>query len=73
MSKLITIPNFTFTQGDPFDLEEGTEYPIEVQYYRDSICLVQNGNEILISGSHYKKLFKEAAKHYEEAQAFIKK
>lgn len=66
MAKLITVPTFTFDQGDVF--EEG-EYPIQVSYYRDGIIeLSQGGQEFDIREQDLQKLFKEIKKHLPEAK-----
>lgn len=69
--ELKTVPTFTMYQGDPWDEQMGSEYPIEVGYYHGSICLSQNGNEVLISNEYLKDLFREIGRHFEQAQTAL--
>lgn len=76
MSTLITVPTFTFDQGDIF---EGAEYPVQVCYYnggKDSplIELNQNGHSITFTTvNELKQLVKQIQKHLPDAQADLKK
>jgi hypothetical protein len=63
MAELITVPTFTFNQGDPFDYEIISEYPITVKYYSNEVELVQNGKTIIIRYEFLDSLFKEIKKH----------
>ena len=69
--ELITVPTFTFDQGDVFDLDSGSERPVSVRYYDGSIEMEQNGESIIISPKYAKALFKEVVKHMDEAQLII--
>lgn len=73
MSDLINVPTFTFEQGDPFQADGNSEYPIQVLYYNGSISLEQNGNAINILPSHLKNLHKEITKHLAEAEHWLKR
>lgn len=65
MADLITVPTFTFNQGDVFSGEDlQAERPIHVDYFNGSIQLRQDGEfdeqeKILISDAFLDKLFKE--------------
>lgn len=71
MINLITVPTFTFSQGD---VSDGASSPVQVLYYRgfdNNICLE------LLQEEHYinftdlqtlKKLVKEIEKHEAEAK-----
>lgn len=77
MASLITVPTFTFNQGDVFNQDEHSERPIHVDYYNGSICLRQDGDfvsqeEIIISPKHLDALFKEIKKHQKDAEAILK-
>lgn len=72
MQDLITVPTFTFDQGDIWDGENNSERPIQVLYYDGTICLNQNGNEVLISPAHFENLFKAIRKHLPEATKALK-
>lgn len=72
MSELITVPTFTFQQGDPFSGEGSPEYPIQVLYYHTCISLEQNGNSININYEYFEKLFREIRKHLPEATSKLK-
>ena len=75
-TELVTVPNFTFNQGDPFsgDGSLSVERPIEVRFYNGSIELVQQGNypqqpeKILISTEYLKELFNEISAHLPESK-----
>lgn len=72
MTDLITVPTFTFTQGDVFD---GRETPIQVLYWNqgDLIELRQEGNNgILINTDCIKKLTKLIIHHLPEATNKLK-
>jgi len=78
MSELITVPMFTFNQGDIFSGSENAERPIKVLFYNGSIELQQDGlydqpEKILISTNFLDKLFKEIKKQLPEAQVFLKR
>lgn len=73
MSELITVPNFTFEQGDIFEQDIDSERPISVQYYANGITLEQGGNEIIISPVYLDKLFREIKKHKPAADELLKK
>jgi hypothetical protein len=70
MANLITVPTFTFEQGDLYD---GGEQPIRVEYYNGSIALVQGKDEIILHPEFMEKLFKEIRKHYPDALARLAK
>lgn len=71
MADLITVPTFTFKQGDPF---EGGEYPIQVLYWNDDMVeLNQKGNEVLIRAEYLRKLVKEIERHLPEAKKKLSK
>lgn len=74
-TELVTVPNFIFPQGDPFDYENegGAERPIEVRFYNGSIELIQKGDykqpeTILIDTKYLKELFNEIQAHLPEAE-----
>lgn len=73
MAELITVPTFTFDQGDIWDEQPDSERPIQVLYYVGSIVLHQNGQEILISPTHFENLFRQIRKHLPEANKRLKK
>lgn len=75
-TELITVPTFTFNQGDIFQDAE-TERPISVDFYKDSIVLRQDGNfdqqeQILIHSKYLDALFKAIKKHKMEADEYLK-
>lgn len=75
---LITVPTFTFNQGDIFLGEGNAERPIQVNYYSGSIELVQEGEyedagRIAILPEHLDKLFKAIKKHQKDAEFFLNK
>jgi hypothetical protein len=72
MPNLITVPTFTFDQGDPFDQDPTSERPIHVLYYSGTIALEQNGEQVLISPAHFEKLVKAIRKHLPEATKALK-
>lgn len=72
MTELITVPTFTFIQGDVFD---GRENPIQVLYWNggELIELRQEGtNGILINTDCIKKLAKLIMHHLPEATNKLK-
>lgn len=71
MADLITAPTFTFKQGDIFTGDTNVEYPIQVIYYKDTICLEQNGNSINIISEKLSALVKEIKNHLPEATSYI--
>lgn len=76
MAELITVPTFTFNQGDIFNSDPQVERPIHVDFYSGSICLRQDGEyetqeQILISPAYLDKLFKAIKKHQKEANDFL--
>lgn len=73
MAELTTVPTFVFFQGDPWSGDHPSEHPVQVEYFRGSICLSQNGNEIILLPEFYEKLFKEIKKHFPEAQMSLGK
>lgn len=73
MNQLITVPTFTFEQGDPWEQEPDSERPIQVLYYDNCISLEQNGESVLISPAHFENLFKAIRKHLPEANKALKK
>lgn len=66
-TKLISVPTFTFNQGNLFsDIE--SERPISVDFYNGSIVLRQDGDydeqeQILIHPKFFDALVKEIRKH----------
>jgi hypothetical protein len=75
-TNLITVPTFTFYQGEVFDFE-GAERPISVDYYNDTICLRQDGDYnqqevIIIKPEYLDKLFKAIKKYKSEAEYYKK-
>ncbi|MDF2189302.1 hypothetical protein [Paraflavitalea sp. CAU 1676] len=69
MKQLLTVPNFTYEQGDPFGGDQRCERPIRVEYYNGSICLDQGENGcISILPEHFEPLFKLIRKHKPEAE-----
>lgn len=64
MAHLITVPTFTFHQGD--------DYPLTVSYYNDSIELFQGNESIAINPNFVKDLFKEITKHQKKAEEWLK-
>lgn len=77
MPDLITVPTFTYYQGDIFNGDDPEcERPIHVDYYNGSICLRQddgynNENSISISPKYMDKLFKEIKKHLPDALVIL--
>lgn len=70
MEELITVPTFTFDQGDTY---EGAEQPIQVLYWNsDLVELRQGKNEILLNDESINKLFKLIKKHLPEARQKLK-
>lgn len=77
MANLVTVPTFTFYQGD---LTSGidAEHPIRVEYWNGAISLVQSRNggeteeEVIISPAYLWALFKEIKKHQPEAERKLK-
>jgi hypothetical protein len=69
MTNLITVPTFTYSQGDTYD---GAEYPVTVCYYNNgddaSIELTQGDNNINFTNlQQLKSLIKQIEKHLPEA------
>ena len=73
MAELTTVPMFVFYQGDPWELELPSEFPIEVKYYNGTISLEQNGNAVNIQPEYFERLFKEIRKHRAEANHELNK
>lgn len=74
-TKLISVPTFTFNQGDML-LDNEFERPISVDFYNGCIVLRQDGEfenqeEILISPKFLDALFKEIKKHKPEAEGLL--
>ena len=67
MTKLITTPNFLFTQI----IEELVEYPIHVIYWDGTIELKQNDKSILIEEVLLNKLFNEIKTHLPKAKKHL--
>jgi hypothetical protein len=77
MPELITVPTFTFNQGDIINGDVDVEVPISVDYYNGCICLRQDGDydkqeEIKIHPKHVKAFFKEVLKHLPDAEYHLK-
>lgn len=77
MSKLITVPTFTFEQGDVYSDAEH-ERPIHVDFYNGCICLRQKGEfdqdeEIKIHPQFLNALFKEIKRHKPDAELVLNK
>lgn len=75
MSELITVPTFTFKQGELFDTD--VEQPLHVDYFNGSIQIRQDGGydqqeSINISSKHIKAFFKEVLKHLPDAEHYLK-
>lgn len=76
MPDLITVPTFTFNQGDQF---EGAEQPIQVCYYNNQegkplIELNQDGRYInFTSIDELQELVKEIKRHHSEADKYLSK
>ena len=76
MTQLITVPTFTFEQGD---IHEGYELPVSVLYYngRDNdpmIVLSQEGREVLFTDLKVlKKLVRLIGEHQDEAKRKLNK
>ena len=76
MSKLITVPTFTFNQGGIFNSDNEVERPISVDFYNGAICIRQDGEydvqeEIIIHPKFVAAFFKEVLKHKKEADSFL--
>lgn len=76
MSKLTTVPTFTFNQGGPFNMDGETEKPIHVDFYNGCIVIRQDGiysqqEEILIHPKYLKAFCKEIQKHLPEAEHWL--
>ncbi len=71
MTNLITVPTFTFSQGE---IHEGAEYPVQVCFYNNHdgkplIELSQEGRYVnFTSIDELKQLVKLVQKHLPEAQ-----
>jgi hypothetical protein len=73
MAELITVPTFTFDQGDAFSGNDNVERPIQVKYWNGTIELKQNGETVLILPDYLESLFKEIKKHLPHANKALKK
>ena len=78
MAELITVPTFTFNQGDVFaGCDVVAERPVRINFYLDSIEIEQDGDfdqpeRVLLSVEYFEKLVKEIRKHLPEATKFLK-
>lgn len=77
MAELITVPTFTFNQGDMYQSDPDSERPIHVDFYNGTICLRQDGEfeqqeEIKISPKYLDRFFREIKKHLPDAEAVLK-
>lgn len=75
---LITVPTFTFNQGDPFAGEGNVERPIQVSFYNGSIELKQDGEfdnpeTIILNPDCVDKLFRAIKKHRGMANDILNK
>ncbi len=73
MAELTTVPMFVFYQGNPWEQEFPSEYPIEVKFYNGTISLEQEGNSIKIQPEYFERLFKEIRKHRPAAEHELNK
>lgn len=76
MAELITVPTFTFNQGDIFSGEGNAERPIHVDFYSNGIALRQDGeyehqDNIHIGYEFLEPFFKEIKKHLPEAKKML--
>lgn len=74
-TQLISVPTFTFNQGDQF-IDTEFERPISVDFYNGSITLRQDGDydvqeQILIHPKFFDALVKEIKKHKVEADKLL--
>lgn len=74
-TKLITVPTFTFNQGDIL-LDSESEKPISVDFYKGCITLRQDGNyaeqeQIMIHPKYLDALFTAIKKYKAEAEWFL--
>lgn len=75
MTELVTVPTFSFSQGDVY---EGYQLPVSVRYYNgldDSleISIAQEDIEIVFSNLQVlKALVKEIERHHSEAYKNLK-
>lgn len=75
MTKLITVPTFTFNQGNPYT-DEASELPLHVDFYQGCICIRQEGEyrqqeEIKVHPQFIKAFFKEVLKQLPEAESML--
>ncbi len=75
-TKLITVPTFTFNQGDIY-VDAENERPIYVDFYNGTICLRQDGEydvqeSINIHPKFFEALVKAIRKHQSEAKEILK-
>jgi len=78
MAELITVPTFTFDQGSFYKGDNIVERPIRVEFYNDSISLVQEGDfnqpeTIMIHPNYLNELFRAIKKHLPEAKETLKR
>lgn len=74
-TELITVPTFTFNQGDQF-IDSEFERPISVDFYDGSIVLRQDKendiqNQILIHPKYFNDLLREIKRHKKDADFFL--
>ena len=74
---LITVPTFTFNQGDIWNSEMEIERPISVDFYNGTIVLRQDGEfeiqeSIKIHPKYFEALVKAIRKHLPQAEAMLK-
>jgi hypothetical protein len=74
-TKLISVPTFTFNQGDIYG-DADWERPINVDFYNGSIVLRQDGEydiqeEILIHPKYLDAIFRAIKKHKIEAEKLL--
>lgn len=72
---LITVPTFTFNQGDMFT-DDQFERPVNVDYYENCIEIRQDGEykqqqSIKIHPKYVKDLFRQIVKHQKEAEEVL--
>lgn len=76
MAELITVPTFTFKQGDFIKGDSIVEQPLSVDFYDGSICIRQDGEydvpeQIIIHPEYIAAFFKEVLKHKKYADEFL--
>jgi len=75
-TELITVPTFTFNQGNVWNSETEVERPISIDFYNGTIVLRQDGEfdaqeQINIHPAYFEKLVKAIRKNLPEANKML--